>query len=410
MYRFLLCFLLVHTSSLFAQGPELTTWIQNLTGETGYGGYPSNVQAVDYTATDVYVSCTCIPGYDIGPWAGNPNVPANQNFIFKLTRDPVPNTGTPIATPLGHVGVLRNGVSIFNAKDAQSYNNMNVWHRDALVFEGPSFDDCLGHPAGNGEYHHHVSPDCLYDHLNDEAHSPLIGFAFDGFPIYGAYGYANTDGSGGIARMRTSYQLRTITERTTLPDGTVLQPSEHGPAIDGAYPLGAFVEDYAYVPGSGDLDEHNGRFCVTPDYPQGLYCYFVTLNAQFSPAYPYILGPTYYGTVLPGNTGPQSGHHTIPGNAAVYDPNNPNAIAELPGALSLELYPVPASDVLTVRTEQALLETATILDMQGRTLARHEVGGKHRSVIPVDGLAPGSYLLKADLHNGRSLVRAFAKK
>ncbi|MEY3397409.1 MAG: hypothetical protein RL220_3, partial [Bacteroidota bacterium] len=76
-----------------AQGPEVTTWLLNESGETGYGNIPSNVQTVYYTDEDVFVSCTCIPGYDIGPWAGNPNTPSNQDFTFKITRNPQENTG-----------------------------------------------------------------------------------------------------------------------------------------------------------------------------------------------------------------------------------------------------------------------------------------------------------------------------
>lgn len=69
-------------------GPDVTSWRINTEGQTGYGGIASNVQLVQYSITNVYVSCTCIPGYDIGPWAGNPNTPANQNFTFKITRMP----------------------------------------------------------------------------------------------------------------------------------------------------------------------------------------------------------------------------------------------------------------------------------------------------------------------------------
>ena len=72
------------SSVLIAQGPEVTSWIVNVTGATNpsYSFYESNVQSVDYNSTDVYVSCTCIPGYDIGPWTANPNTPSNQNFCF----------------------------------------------------------------------------------------------------------------------------------------------------------------------------------------------------------------------------------------------------------------------------------------------------------------------------------------
>jgi len=307
-------------------GPEITSWIINTTGQTGYNGIQSNVQQVQYSTNNVYVTATCIPDYSIGPWASNPNTPVNQNFVFKITRNPVQNTGNPVSTPLGHIGVWSNGVSVFNAKDGMSYNNQGIWFRDALVFEGISFDNCLGHPAPNGEYHHHVNPTCLYDDTDDTQHAPIIGYAFDGFPIYGAYGFDNVNGTGVFRKMQSSYQLRNITSRTTLPNGTVLQPSQYGPAIGTQYPLGSFLEDYEYVPGSGDLDEHNGRFCITPEYPSGVYAYFVTIDASEDPVFPYVLGPTYYGTVQPGNTGPNSGHNTISEPVTNYLPGSTGII------------------------------------------------------------------------------------
>ena len=307
-------------------GPEITSWIINTTGQTGYNGIQSNVQQVQYSTNNVYVTATCIPDYSIGPWAANPNTPVNQNFVFKITRNPVQNTGNPVSTPLGHIGVWSNGVSVFNAKDGMSYNNQGIWFRDALVFEGISFDNCLGHPAPNGEYHHHVNPTCLYDDTDDTQHAPIIGYAFDGFPIYGAYGFDNVNGTGVFRKMQSSYQLRNITSRTTLPNGTVLQPSQYGPAIGTQYPLGSFLEDYEYVPGSGDLDEHNGRFCITPEYPSGVYAYFVTIDASEDPVFPYVLGPTYYGTVQPGNTGPNSGHNTISEPVTNYLPGSTGII------------------------------------------------------------------------------------
>ncbi|MCB0769732.1 MAG: YHYH protein [Flavobacteriales bacterium] len=391
---------------LAAQDPLLTSWIINPGGQTGYAGIATNVESVYHTATDVYVSSTCIPGYDIGPWTANPNLPANQDFTFKITRNPVENTGNPVNTPLGHIGVWRNGVSIFNARDGMSYNNQGVWNRDALVWEGISFDDCLGHAAGNGEYHHHVSPNCLYFHLNDEVHSDLIGYAFDGFPIYGAHAFANTDGTGGITRMRSSYQLRTITDRSTLPNGTVLPVNQHGPAIDGQYPLGAFIEDYAFVSGSGDLDVHNGRFCITPDHPGGTYAYFVTLNEQYLPAYPYVLGPAYHGTVQAGNTGPQSGHNTIPGNAVLYDPLSTGMASR---ALDqLELYPVPTSGLLWIQSNDTPVRQVDVLDALGRSVLRTN---HTETMVSMDlhALPVGSYQARITTADGRVQVRPFVR-
>ncbi|MFK4985850.1 YHYH protein, partial [Klebsiella pneumoniae] len=62
-------------------------------------------------------------------------------------------------------------MSIFNVSDAQSYNNAGVWNRNAYYWEGRGFDSCLGHPQQQGEYHHHVSPKCLYDQTDSLHHS-----------------------------------------------------------------------------------------------------------------------------------------------------------------------------------------------------------------------------------------------
>jgi len=121
---------------------------------------------------------------------------------------------------------------------------------------------------------------------SQNAHSPIIGWAYDGNPIYGPYGYSSITG-GSIRSMESGYQLKSKPNR---PNTTI-------------YPLGLFVEDYEYV-GTGDLDVHNGRFCVTPEYPNGIYAYFCTVNSgpvessgifknYKRPVFPYVIGPTY---------------------------------------------------------------------------------------------------------------------
>lgn len=329
--------------NLHAQlGPEITSWILNNTGATGYAGIPSNIQQVQYSTANVYVSASCIPGYDIGPWQGNPNIPANQNFVYKITRTPQHNTGNAVNTPLGHIGVWTNGVSIFNAKDANSYMNQGVWNQNAIVVEGASFDSCLGHPAPNGEYHHHLNPRCLYDDADSMHHSPIIGYAFDGFPIYGAYGYADSTGTSlTIKRMSSSYHSRTMSVRDTLPDGTLA--SSAGPNVSGTYPIGYYCEDFKYISHSGNLDSHNGRWCVTPDYPAGTYAYFVTIDATLTATYPYTLGLTYYGTVPAGNTGPGGGHNTITESVTTY-----TSVNEVAPKVDFNLYPNPTADFVSL--------------------------------------------------------------
>ncbi len=305
----LVCSSLLTMNVTMAQGPEITSWMQNTTTTNpSYPALVSNCQLVQYSATQVYVSCSCIPGYAIGPWTGNPNTPSNQNFVFKITRAPQQNTGTATAVGLGHIGVWTNGVSIFNVSDAMSYNNGGVWFRNAYFWEGPGFDACLGHPQQQGEYHHHVSPTCLYNQADSTHHSPIIGYAFDGFPVYGAYAYTNVNGTGAIKRMKSSYVVSTATTRT------------NGPAVSTTYPEGCFIQDYSYVAGSGDLDDRNGRFSITPEYPSGTYAYFVTIDDNLNPVFPYTFYGTYYGVVQTGNTGPGGGHVTITETTTVYSP------------------------------------------------------------------------------------------
>ena len=380
------------TNTIFSQlTPEITSWKINTTNNAGYTGILTNVQQVQYSANNVYVSATCIPDYTIGPWTANPNIPVNKNFVFKITRKPVQNTGTLTNTPLGHIGVWSNGVSIFNSKDGMSYNNAGIWNRDALFFEGVSFDNCLGHPAPGGEYHHHVNPTCLYDDSLNTVHSPIIGYAFDGFPIYGAYGYTNTNGTGTIKRMTSSYVVNTGTTRT------------NGPAVNATYPLGAFIEDRTFVNGSGDLDIHNGRFCITPEYPNGTYAYFVTINANLYPVYPYVIGPTYYGTVQAGNTGPNSGHNTISETVTTYT----LGISDYNKQIEFEYYPNPTKDYLTLfvsPSENNNMNT-TIFNEVGQTvLQQNNIQPAVPYVFNLESVSGGIYYLRLE-GNSKSTVR-----
>jgi len=345
-------------------GPQITSWIINTTNATGYNNLPSNVQTVQYSATQVYVSASCIPGYNIGPWTANPNLPTNQNFVCKFTRTPVQNTSTPVYTALGNTGLWSNGVAIFNPKDGQYWNGSafvngstnSGFNRNALVYEGISFDACLGHPAPNGAYHNHVNPACLYNYTNTTVHSPIIGYAFDGFPIYGAYAYTNTNGTGPIKRMTPSYVLAPSTgsvllgANTASAAATPTTPTTRngGPPINSTYPLGNMLEDHIYVAGSGDLDSHNGRFCITPEYPSGTYAYFVTINATGYPVYPFVIGPTYYGTVQAGNTGPTGSHVVISEATTVYTPSSLGVSENQNLPIKFDVMPNPTQDYLFI--------------------------------------------------------------
>lgn len=128
----------------------------------------------------------------------------------------------------------------------------------------------------------------IYNETNTtKYHSPIVGWAYDGYPIYGPYGYANREG-GQVRRLNTGYELRV--------DVSGIRPP--------SYASGTFVEDYTFV-GGGDLDEHNGRFCKTPEFPNGTYAYFLTIDSTqevagpfagyLKPVFPYVIGKTYKG-------------------------------------------------------------------------------------------------------------------
>jgi len=201
-----------------------------------------------------------------------------------------------------------------------------IWQRNAAYGEIETFDYCNGHQPQSGTYHHHVNPICLRAQLNDNVtvvstgrlgtlyaektsgwtHSPILGWAYDGYPVYGPYGYSDpTNAKSAIKRVQPSFQLRSITQRHTLPTWILpflsgysqnLTSTQYGPDVSAQYPVGRYVDDYDYVAGSGDLDQYNGRFTVTPDYPNGTYAYFVTIDSNGAPIFPYIINVQYYGT------------------------------------------------------------------------------------------------------------------
>jgi YHYH protein len=415
----------------------------------------ADVQRVRYTSTDVYVNSSGLASYTMGPFLTNNGGlfgfwPVSQNYSIKLPRTPGVVPAVKTAHAGGVIGLMVNGVGIYDLGDAFAFvqtasspvtgsdsmgqtNNTHPWWRDALAVEVVTFDPGFAHQPGiNGQYHYHAQPKALRYQLGDNMqatydstnhtysytedtsalhHSPILGWSFDGYPIYGPYGYdmgvatvvggkvtsivfstagayagvptvtiSGGGGSGatatasvsggvltgitvvnqgtgytsapmvtlsGVHRMRSGFVLRNgangttnitaahpATNRTTLPkwaaiaegfatlanyssqtlsngDFVLSTASLYGPATDytttgpqsATYSLGRYSPDYDYLGDRSktqnidfDLDQYNGRTCVTPDYPGGTYAYFVSLDASGNPAFPYMLGKQYYGT------------------------------------------------------------------------------------------------------------------
>ena len=447
MKKTITLFFSVTLGNLFSQvNPALYTWLQNTTNLMGShyvagnstpinDNVLANIQTVQYSANNVYVSTKGIPAYTTGPFLdGNPSLASNQNAIFKFPLNPTQNTGTPTATTGGNIGVFINGVALFDYRDGVAWNpstnalcggpgnppcpgggtNMD-WNRDAIVAEKQGFDCSKGHPA-MGNYHHHQNPSAfkldlnvisticnLYDSdglysIDSTQHSPLIGFAYDGFPIYGAYGFKNANGTGGITRIKSSYQLRNITTRTTSPSG---QTVSTGPVVSSTYPLGYFREDYEFISHPNDpdyLDEHNGRFCVTPEYPNGIYAYFATVDQNWNSAYPYVVGPTFYGVKTAAKV------TSITETTTVYSATNAVSETNL-DEINITVFPNPTTDLIAIQSNGLTRETldAELFDLNGKKVGQSQIKqGSTIAFFNTETLYSGEYFIK--ISNGKNQI------
>jgi hypothetical protein len=105
----------------------------------------------------------------------NPNRIAAQTLSYALAAQPV-LAAQPSCLPGGPIGVMLSGVVFFNGLDDLS--------RDAVAHEIQ--DACEGHPQQQGQYHYHDVSKCLPD--AGTGHSAMVGYAFDGFGIFGLRG------------------------------------------------------------------------------------------------------------------------------------------------------------------------------------------------------------------------------
>ena len=246
--------------------------------------------SVTISSDGVYmtISTPGIANHDMeGGTAGNI---VAQDFDWKLPLTPTNNTncnpsvsidGCDIAPDRGPVAVAVNGVPFYGPEDGPG--------GDAVAHEIGIYDEdrqeidlgiCGAH-TGPGGYHYHFDGNCMHwhDETNEDSeyefskvdngtHSPIIGFAFDGYPIYGSYGHVD----GNVTLMRSNYILK----------------ENSGMGYNG-------IDDYEYSPDNGGhLDACNGRFSPTPEFPDGIYHYYSTMpvmgdNPNANNAFPYFI-------------------------------------------------------------------------------------------------------------------------
>lgn len=342
-------------------GTSVTTWMRGPTSQTtpSYAG----VIQISSSASWVYLRSSGLGTHIMGPWYGNaartqafPSFPANMGVLFRIPRTPtIPTTKT--LTGLAAIGYFVDGVAAFDNRDAFSYSTANntdaspvnglrgdgVWNREAYHNEGHTFDPAFAHQAMTNHHYHANAPAVRFqlgDHVDFNpttkiytestgpvtAHSPIVAWLADGLPVYGPYGYAAPmDAKSGLRRMTSGYVKRDgtngttnlgATGRTTLPAWAAraqnrtatLPATAFGPAVNNAYALGHFIEDFDYLGDLGkthgtdfDLNENNVRFCVTPEFPAGTWAYFLTIESNGTPKYPNMVGRAFFGLATGGN-------------------------------------------------------------------------------------------------------------
>ena len=214
------------------------------------------------------IASNAIPNHDFNATGRFATVVSPQSQTYRVPAQPrIADKPTPLSLRADNA-ILLNGVKVdllgagcYGVGDGRiGCNDMAAPYRyDPVGKQKFGVDEHNAHTQPDGTYHYHGNPHALFEEA-DHAHepSPVIGFAADGFPIFGSFFLDDMK----IRKAKSSCQLK---------------PGRRAGGPGGVYD-GTFVDDYQYVAGSGDLDACNG---MTVD---GVYGYFVT------DGYPYILG------------------------------------------------------------------------------------------------------------------------
>lgn len=202
------------------------------------------------------------------PNRNNPHRIAKKNYNLKVPLNPR-KTGRATNAQGSVFGIALNGV-VMDPGTAEYWQNnrRSGWNYEAMGGACKlGLDKYNAHVQPDGTYHYHGIPTGVLASEGGRSVPALLGYAADGFPIYGPYGYSNPQKKSGVKKLKSSYRIK---------NGT--RPSGPG----GRY-NGKFTQDWAYVRGAGDLDQCNGRFAVTPEYPKGTYHYVLTDQFPYIP-------------------------------------------------------------------------------------------------------------------------------
>lgn len=228
------------------------------------------------TGTQRLLSGNGVPDHAVGSFPNANNPSAIKALTVNAAMPIAPALASSTTTGVHVIGYAFNSVKMDPATAATcavsgstvtctADGNTGTWNIEAMgqTYMNLGLDSNNAHVQPDGSYHYHGMPEGFLSRLGKGTAMTLVGFALDGFPIYARYGYTTaTSATSAIKVVTSSYRLKT-------------SPSSGRPSTT-TYPMGLFTQDYEYVAGSGDLDECNGRFGVTPEFPSGIYHYTIT--------------------------------------------------------------------------------------------------------------------------------------
>ncbi len=228
---------------------------------------------VSMTTNGAYrvIQANGIPDHPPGqfPNAHNPNSISPQRYYYKVPLHPrIAVQETKLR--MQPFGIAVNGV-VFDPGAAEWWNRdqSSGWQYEPFNMPGKlGLDEYNAHVQPNGAYHYHAIPAGLMTKLGGQSKMVILGWAADGFPMYGPMCSADAKNpQSRLKKMTSSYRVK--------------KGARNG-APGGNYD-GTFLADFEYIKGAGDLDECNGRFGPTPDFPAGTYYYVLTEDYPFVP-------------------------------------------------------------------------------------------------------------------------------